>query len=402
MTGKRIAYLVSQYPAYNHTFILREIRLLRGQGLAIQVISIRRPDRPAENCTAEEREEMTYTRAVLGAGPVAVARAHLQTLITRPAGYVRGLAMALRLSRGIPAALPSHLFYFAEAVVAGAWILQSGCSHFHTHFASTVGLLVTRIYPLTMSMTLHGPDEFKEPWRFCLREKIEASRMVSAISFYARSQMMLAAPPQEWDKMLVHRLGVDPELFSPAPFREQPKRFSMICVGRLAPVKAHPILLEAVAQLKSRQRTFVLRIVGDGPDRKRLEEQASMLGLTDEVIFTGVQNQDQVRALYRETDLMVLPSFAEGVPVVLMEAMAMEIACVATGITGIPELIRTGQDGLLVPPGDSGMLAAAIERMMDDPELRGRLAKLGRQQVKDHYDLARNVEKLGQSLLPLL
>lgn len=402
MSEERIAYLVSQYPAYNHTFILREIRLLRRQGFVIPVISIRKPDRPPEQCTAEEQEELGYTRAVLGTSLLSIAGIHLRAFLIRPSGYLRGLAATLRLSRGAPREIVSHLFYFAEAVVAGSWMRQERCKHFHTHFASTVGLLITKIYPLTMSITLHGPDEFKEPSLFHLREKIEASRLLSAISHYARSQMMLAAPPKEWGKMQVHRLGVDPHLFAPAPFRVAPDVFALICVGRLAPVKAQSVLLEALVLLKQRNRRFHLRLLGDGPDRAMLEQQTASLGLQEEVSFAGVQNQDRVRALYQETDLMVLASFAEGVPVVLMEAMAMEIACVATGITGVPELIRPEMDGLLTPPGDAGALAAAIERLMDDPELRRRLGQSARKQVMEHYDLSRNVKALGAALRPLI
>jgi len=402
MSENQIAYLVSQYPAYNHTFILREIRLLRRQGFTVPVVSIRKPDRLPEQCTAEEREEFGYTRAVLGASPLSLAGTHLRTILTQPAGYLHGLAAALRLSRGAPREILSHLFYFVEAVVAGDWMSQDGCRHFHTHFASTVGLLVTRIYPLTMSITLHGPDEFKDPVLFHLREKIEASRMLSAISFYARSQMMLAAPQKEWSKILVHRLGVDPQLFAPAVFRPAPDVFSLICVGRLAPVKAQSVLLDALLLLKQDNRKFRLRLVGDGPDRTMLEKQTAILGLQGEVSFEGVQNQDRVRALYQETDVMVLASFAEGVPVVLMEAMAMEIACVATGITGIPELIRPEVDGLLAPPGDPAALAAAIGRLMDDPELRHRLGRSARMQVMERYDLARNVEALGGALRLLI
>jgi glycosyltransferase involved in cell wall biosynthesis len=316
-------------------------------------------------------------------------------LLRRPAGYLRGLALAVRMGRGSLPATLAHLFYFAEAVIAGRWMLAGGYTHFHTHFSSTVGLLVTRIFPLTMSITIHGPEEFNDVAGFHLAEKVENSRLVVAISSYARSQVLRACPPSQWEKVVTLRLGVDGEVFEPRP---EPAGGvpEILCVGRLAPVKAQYVLIEALRLLHDRGVPARLRLVGDGPDRALLEAAAAKMGLTGDVLFDGWRNQDEVRARYRQATLFAMASFAEGIPVVLMEAMAMQIPCVATRIMGIPELIEDGVSGLLVPPADAAPLADALERLLRDAALRDTLGRAGRRRVLDHFSLSANGDALGE------
>jgi glycosyltransferase involved in cell wall biosynthesis len=392
----RFAYLVSQYPAFNHTFILREIRSLRQQGFDIEVVSIRDCDRPAQRLTADEREELARTWYVkrLGLGGLLLQAA--MVALTRPGGFLGGLALAIRLGGGDVVRQLRYGFYFLEAVTAARRLHRQGISHFHVHFSSTVALLMTRIYPLTMSMTIHGPDEFNDPVGFHMAEKVSACRLVTAISFFCRSQIMRFCRPADWDKIAVSRLGVDPSIFSPRPVRGQPQQFELLCVGRLAPAKAQLLLVRACKGLAEDGRQFRLRIVGEGPDRAGLTAEIAQLGLEEKVFLTGALNQDEVRALYRECDLFILGSFAEGVPVVLMEAMAMEIPCVSTYIAGIPELIADGLEGLLVPASDDKALQGAIGRLMDDPQLREQLGREGRKRVMASYDLTRNVRNLGE------
>ena len=180
------------------------------------------------------------------------------------------------------------------------------------------------------------------------------------------------------------------------PHRADPERFELLCVGRLAAAKGHHILLDAVHQLLGEGRSIRLRLAGDGPERQGLERRIAELGLGQNVEVLGALNQDRVRQLYRETDLFVLTSFAEGVPVVLMEAMAMEIPCVSTWITGVPELIRHAVDGWLVPPGDAGEAARGIAHLMDNPDLRQQLGASGRTRVIEKYNLGRNTAHLAE------
>jgi glycosyltransferase involved in cell wall biosynthesis len=170
----------------------------------------------------------------------------------------------------------------------------------------------------------------------------------------------------------------------------------VLCVGRLVPAKGQHVLLAAIAKLRASGRNLRLRLVGDGPDRESLELAAGRFKITDAVVFEGAVNQDRIRDLYATADVFALASFAEGIPVVLMEAMAMEIPCVSTWITGIPELIRDSIDGLLVPPSDIDGLAAAIALLMDDDELRARLGEAGRRRVIEKYNLRPNVARLAE------
>ncbi|MFH1567001.1 MAG: glycosyltransferase family 4 protein, partial [Gemmatimonadota bacterium] len=291
------------------------------------------------------------------------------------------------------------LFYFAEALIIGDWLRRNGAGHLHVHFAtpaSTVGVLVKRIFGTGLSITVHGPDEFYAVERYRLAEKIQAADFLCCIGAFARSQLMRLSPPSAWDKLEVVPLGVDPTEFAPRP--EPPgDRFELLCVGRLVPAKGQHILLAAVAQLVREGRDRLhLRLVGDGPDMASLRRLADDRGLGPCVTFEGAVNQDRVRQLYGQASAFALASFAEGIPVVLMEAMAMEIPCITTFVAGIPELIRSGVDGLLVPPSDTGELAAAIARLMDDRDLGQRLGRQGRQRVLERYDLRRNTQRLAE------
>jgi colanic acid/amylovoran biosynthesis glycosyltransferase len=391
----KIAYLISQYPAINHTFILREVRRLRELGFDIYAISIEAADRPIEKMTNEENTEFNRTYFIKPQGLSGAVSSHLKVFLSNPINYLKGLFHAIRLGQSNLKKTLSMLFYFVEAIMAGSYMKQHGIYHFHTHFSSTVGLLIKHIFPIEMSMTIHGPDEFNDVVGFHMAEKIAKSTFISAISNYARSQLMKASDYKEWDKIEVSPLGIDPSVFTPRPFRRDPSTFEIICVGRLAPAKAQHILIAAIDQLIREGRDIRLRLVGDGPDRKRLEENIRERGIEKYVVFEGWVNQDGVRNLYKEADLFVLASFAEGVPVVLMEAMAMEIPCVSTNITGIPELIRNGIDGMLVPPSDDRELVNAIKTLMDDPELRERLGRSGRERVIEKYNLSKNTEYLA-------
>jgi len=345
--------------------------------------------------TADERAEWGVTEYIKPANPSRAVAPHLKTLLARPLPYLKAAAYTLGLCLSAPKRSATYLLYFVEAVILGSWMTQRNLGHVHSHFSSSVCLIACRIFPVTMSITIHGPAEFTDPFGFQLAEKIKASSFICAISNFARSQLMTHSGHDEWHKFEVSPLGVDPSVYAPRPFRERPAPFEIICVGRLTSVKAQHILIEAVGALVQAGRDVRLRIVGDGPDRASLEHSVAGRALEGRVIFTGWLNQDRVLALYEESDVFALASFAEGVPVVLMEAMAMEIPCVATCINGIPELIRDGVDGLLVSPSDPEPLAEAIARLMDDAPLRRRLGEAGRRRVCDRYDLQRNAARLA-------
>jgi len=393
----RIAYLISKYPDFSHTFILREVLALRERGLEIEVASIN--DAPPQNkLTQVECDEAARTFYVKRNGIAGVLRAGLWLLGHRPAGLFRGLAFALGLSHGDPAQALRCVFYFLEALLLAKWMGQHSISHLHVHFATpaaTVGLILTHVAPISFSMTVHGPDEFYDVRGYCLAEKIEAAAFVVCISFFAQSQLMKVSPGQLWNKFELARLGVDSLQFAPRPFRASPETFQILCVGRLVSTKGQRILIEAVAQLQGSGHKLKLQLVGDGPDRVDLEMLVHERGLSATVAFAGIVNQENIRACYQNADVFALASFAEGIPVVLMEAMAMEIPCVATRINGIPELIEDRVNGLLVAPSDVDGMAAAIESLMSSAELRESLGKAGRQRVQQEYELSKSADRLA-------
>ena len=391
----KVAYLLSQYPSIGHSYLLRELRGLRELGWDIPTVSIRPPDRCPEAMLDAEREEASRTFCVLR-GRLAAAYDQLAVLASRPRQYLLGLAWAVRMGGFSPKKCLYSLIYLAEAVRAGRWMTRQGVSHFHCHFSTTVGLLVTKVFSLTMSSTIHGPEEFVDPAGFYLRQKIESSTFVCAISSFGRSQMAQHVPYEMWDRLEVAPLGIDPSAYEPAPFRDSPDTYEIVCVGRLAPFKAQHVLLDSVHRLLNEGRHVQLRLIGDGPDRASLEAHIRRLDLTKRVIVEGWKNQVEVRKLCRHADIFALASFAEGVPVALMEAMALQLPSVATRIGGIPELIRDGTDGLLVTPCNPAELACAIARLMDDPSLRRKLAAAGRARVEEKYRLATNVTHLAE------
>jgi glycosyltransferase involved in cell wall biosynthesis len=254
---------------------------------------------------------------------------------------------------------------------------------------------VRQIFAFGYSITVHGPDEFYDAPGHYLAQKIEAADFVICISSFARSQLMKLSPYEHWKKLLVSPLGVDPELFLPRPERPSPEVFEMLCVGRLTPAKGQHLLIDAVERLGQQGLKVRLHLVGNGPDEASLRAHAALSAFRESIVFEGAVNQDRIRALYGAADLFCLPSFAEGIPVVLMEAMAMEIPCVTTRITGIPELIRDGVDGLLVAPGDVDALVEALTLLIENQGLRKRLGQSGRARVLEGYDLRRNVERLA-------
>jgi colanic acid/amylovoran biosynthesis glycosyltransferase len=392
LTGPRVAYLLSQYPAASHTFVLREVRRLRELGFEIRVASIRAADRPFELLTAEEQEEQSVTFYIKPAGFRAALRANVRVLVRAPWAWMGALLYALRLG-GV-----RYLLYFAEAAVFVDWMRRERLEQVHMHFTTTVGLISRRLANVRTSATIHGSDEFADPAGFHLARKVAAFDRVCAISEYGRSQLMRYSDKRYWNKLRVVRLGVDGRVFAPRPFRCNPEAFEILTAGRLAAVKGVDVLIGAMERLVAERINVRLRIAGDGEQRWRLEAEVERRGLGERVLFEGWRTPDELRALYAEADIFALASFAEGIPVVLMEAVAMEIACVATRITGIPELIRDEVDGLLVTPGNEEELARAMARLMHDSELRLSVGKSARRRVLEHFDLDRNVEMLGELL----
>jgi len=392
----KIAYLLSEYPTLGHTYFLREVKELRALGWKIQTISVRKPADQEYKLSPAEYEERASTWYVLGSSPREILNAHLATFLTRPIRYLDGLLAAWRSGRLHLRLTALATAYFIEAVYAGHRLRKAGITHVHCAFATTVALLLGRVFDIGLSMTIHGPADLVDPEGFQLAEKVRASKFVSGISYFGKSQIMLYSSPRDWHKLEVTPLGIDIARWRPAIFRENPAPFELISVGRLEKVKGYPLLLDAFAALVAQARNVRLTVVGDGPDRSGLEKQARQLGIADRVTFAGWRTQEELRKLYQNSDLCVLFSFAEGIPVVLMEAMASGVPCVAPLIAGIPELIRDHIEGLLVTPSDTKELVTAIAEVMDRPGLRRQMAKLCRERITAKYELRKNTLHLSE------
>jgi colanic acid/amylovoran biosynthesis glycosyltransferase len=392
----KLAYLLSEYPTLIHTYLLREVRELRALGWEIQTVSIRRPGPPTSSLSSAENEELASTWYVLSSSAWEFLRAHVSTVLRRPLRYFTGLRTAWRFGRYHPRSAALAMGYFAEAILVGYRLHKAGFTHVHSVYTTTVGLILARVFPIEISITIHGSDEFIDPEGFRMEEKIRAALFISAISYFGKSQIMRWSSPQDWSKIEVTPLGIDTEGWAAAPLRENPAVFNVITVGRLVPVKGYSLLLEAMAILVAQGRHTRLTFVGDGPDRSRLEKRAEQLEITDHVVFAGWKGQNELLEFYRGSDLCVLSSFAEGVPVVLMEAMALGVPCVAPRITGIPELVRHGIEGILVTPANVEELAAAIAEMIDKPDVRRSMAGASRERIAKNYDLRKNVARLSK------
>jgi glycosyltransferase involved in cell wall biosynthesis len=393
-----LAYLISTCPTLSMTFVLREVVALRKLGFRIETASINAPDRPIDRLTAVEAAEARRTYCIKAHGVAGATAAKLQTVFGNFAGCWRGVGLAFTLAGLDLRRLFFNLMYFVEALMVGQWMKRNGLRHLHVHLASqaaSVGLFVRHVFGFGYSFTVHGPDEFYDAERHYLPQKIAAADFICCISSFARSQMMKFSLYQHWSKLIVLPLGVDPDLFAPGPARPASECFEILCVGRLIPAKGQHILIDAVQQLSLQGRSVRLRLVGCGPDESSLREHAARIAHPECIVFEGAIDQDHIRDFYAAADAFCLPSFAEGLPVVLMEAMAMKIPCVSTHIAGIPELIRNGLDGLLVAPSDLDALVEALAKLMDDGALRVRMGCSGRARIVEHYDLRRNVDKLA-------
>jgi colanic acid/amylovoran biosynthesis glycosyltransferase len=383
----RIAYLTGEYPRATDTFIQREVATLREQGVEVHTFSVRRTG-DEHMVGPEQKRERDRTFYILPANPLNLLWVHLRLLLGSPSRYFRAIQLAWSTRQaGLQGGI-YQLFYFLEAGILAQQILQSKITHLHNHFpdsSGTVAMLAAELGGFTFSFTMHGPYIFFEPHRWRIDEKIKRALFVACISYYCRSQGMVFVPTEVWQRMHIIHCGIDPALFTPVVHQESSKR--LLYVGRLSAAKGLPILLESLVRLQRSHPELILTIVGDGPDRAELERMATQFGLNEHVNFVGYQSQAEVQRHIQQSDVFVMSSFAEGIPVVLMEAMAAGLPVVATQIAGISELVENGVNGYLVPPGDAVTLAEHIAKLLADHQLRNQLGAAGRVKVQQDFNI---------------
>lgn len=393
-----VAYLVSQYPALSHTFIEREVASLRASGVPVHTVSVR-PCPPEQLASAAMRAEAATTTVLLDGDPRRYALAHARLATMAPREWTTTLTRALRTGDRTARARVWQGFYFAEAVLLMEHLRRLQIRHIHVHFANVaadVARLTVHLGRLldgphagwAWSMAMHGPTEFEAVDRVDLPAKVRSATAVACISDFCRSQLMRLVEPEHWDKLRIVRMAIDTDRFS-APDddrsgrRGQPLR--VLTVGRLVPEKGAPVLLDAVAALRNKGLPVMLRMVGAGPMRDHLRDRVDQLGLAGLVTLTGPVGPDDILEHYHWADVFCLPSFQEGLPVVLMEAMATELPVVTTRIAGIPELVQHGRSGWVVAPGRADLIATALTEVAGDPQRAREQGRTGRLAVLDRH-----------------
>jgi colanic acid/amylovoran biosynthesis glycosyltransferase len=355
----KIAYFVNQYPKVSHSFIRREILAMERQGFDVQRISLRGWNESLPD--AEDRQEQEKTQYVLRTGLRGLLLPWLLRLLRSPLKMFAALRLAIRITRQTDGRLLHHLVCVAEASRVLIWVVRSRARHLHAHFGTNSAEVAMQLRVLggpSFSFTAHGPEEFLAP--LGLEDKISRSAFVVAISSFGRSQLYLRTATALWPKIRVVHCGLEPGFHSEGtgtPLSDS----RLVCVGRLCEAKGQLLLIDAVAQLKQRGVHVDLVLAGDGPMRAEIEKMVSEFGLQDRVRITGWISSDRVREEILAARAMVLPSFAEGLPVVIMEAFAMRRPVITTYIAGIPELVKAGENGWLIPAGSICDLTAAME-----------------------------------------
>jgi len=384
----RIAYLVNQYPKISHVFIRREILALEREGLEVARFAIRHS--PEVVIDSVDLEEASKTHTLLDAGWSSLLQSTVRAMVLRPVGFLRSMMLAVSVGLRSDRGVARHLIYLSEACQLLRWLTRDGIQHVHAHFgtnSATVAMLCRELGGPSYSFTVHGPEEFDNVGMLALRQKIKRAAFVAAITSYARSQLFRLCEFRNWQKIKVVRCGVDAPFFGSEP-EPIPDKRRLLSIGRLCEQKGQMLLIDAVAMLQREGRDIDLVLVGDGELRDDLERAITRHALVEKVRIVGWASGDAIRKALDESCALVLPSFAEGLPVVIMEAFARGRPVLSTFVAGIPELVFPGRNGWLVPPGSVDALARGLREILDTPRERLQAMGLcGREDARQLHDI---------------
>lgn len=391
-----IAYLVNQYPKVSHSFIRREIAGVEAMGIRVARFSIR--SLGSELVDEVDKLEQELTQVVLGIGKVGLLLALIRVAITRPVRFLSAILLMLQVGLHSERGLLRHFAYLAEACVLLRWFSDAGIAHVHAHFgtnSTTVAMLCHVLGGPPYSFTVHGPEEFDKVQTISLTEKINRAAFVVAVSSFGKSQLYRWCEREHWAKIHVVHCGVD-KLFLKQPHVPIPDQPRLVCVGRLCEQKGQLLLIEAASRLAAEGLPFKLILVGDGPLRPQIETLIAQNGLQEHIEITGWASNSEVQQQILASRAMVLPSFAEGLPVVIMEALALERPVISTYVAGIPELVEPGTCGWLVPPGSVEALTAAMRTALLLPvEKLEQMGRVGAERVALEHDAEQEASKLA-------
>jgi glycosyltransferase involved in cell wall biosynthesis len=377
---------------------------MQEQGILVEVYPLLREKVEVMHPEAEQFVRSAHYQPFIN---LPIIRANLHFFLRKPDVYLKTLWTLLRTNWGSFNYFAGVLGIFPKVVLFAEQMMQQKIDHVHAHFAShpaAAGFIIHRLAGISYSFTAHGSDLHRD--RHMLREKVAESAFVAAISEYNRNLILSECQGRYEDRVLVIHCGVDTEVFQfrlgETPYEKGENPFMILCIGTLHEVKGQAYLIDACRNLQERGIDFICHFAGDGEDRDALTKFAEQAGLASKVRFHGRLTRDEIAQLLQDTDVLVAPSVPtrdgrrEGIPVVLMEAMGSGVPVVASGISGIPELVIDQQTGLLTPPRDAVSIADALECYFTDKDLRKRLGKAGREKIVKEFDLNQNAATLIQ------
>jgi glycosyltransferase involved in cell wall biosynthesis len=392
----RVAYFINQYPAVSHTFIRREIRALETLGVSIVRYALRKGPNLADE---QDEIESARTRYILEAGMPTILGACVAALLRRPIAFLGVILESLRMGWRSDRGVLRHLAYVAEAAVLARWCRQDAIQHVHAHFgtnSAAVAMFARRISGIPYSFTAHGPEEFERAVFLSLERKLHEAAFAVCVSSFGRSQLMRWSPQNLWHKIAVVRCGVDKSFFE-SDVSAPPDVARFVCVARLTVEKAHMVLLAATRRLRDAGTRCEVVLAGDGYMRATIEREIRESDLQGEITLTGWISGDRVRAEMASARALLLPSFCENLPVVIMEALALGRPVISTYVAGIPELVQPGLTGWLVPAGDEIALSQAMRESLEaSVERLACMGAAGRARVVDQHDVFKEATKLKE------
>lgn len=389
-----VLYLVNQYPAISHTFVKREVLALERSGARIIRVAARAAGELVDPGDVEEEKRTTY----LLQRPLGLLQAAVWFLFMRPQRFANALAMTFRMMRRSDRGAFLHFFYFIEACGVASLVRTSGATHIHAHFGTNpaeVALLASRLSGVTYSFTVHGCDEFDRPEFLGLRAKIRNAAFVATVSYFGRAQLYRWCDRVDRDKIKLIRCGLERE-FHDAGDDTPCETVRFLSVGRLCRLKGQDVLIKAAAMMAAAGHKFEVVIVGDGEERAELEAIVTAHRLSGIVQLRGWLSSADVRQEMIRARALVVSSLIENLPVVIIEAMALQRVVVATQIAGIPELVIPHETGWLAPASSVEALAAAMTECLLTPreELQA-MGRRGRERVLAFHDVDREAAALS-------
>jgi glycosyltransferase involved in cell wall biosynthesis len=393
-----LGYLTSAYARASDTFIRGEVRQLRKLGFTVHTFSIRRAE-PEQVVSEDVRQEQASTEYLLDGKKGRLLSGAIQTALARPGRFFKAFALAQRCSPSGLKARIWHLAYVIEAAYLAGRLRAKGVQHLHNHIgenSATVAMLAAAMADIPFSLTIHGPGEFDHPMEIALGEKIRRSAFVAAISSFGRSQLWRWCAADQWRKIHIVHCGVDESFLGQTP-SAPPDNPRLVSIGRLSEQKGQLVLVEAAAAVARDGTKFELVLIGDGPMRVQLETAIQRSGLNGIVRLAGWMDSAAIRRELIASRALVMPSFAEGLPVVIMEALALGRPVLSTAIAGIPELVRDGVNGWLVAAGSASELADGFRRILRTPPADlARMGEAGADAVGREHNAAIEAGKLAE------